>query len=152
LTGENKENLGTWGGSTPFVPASMGSSTQQIPENGAVLAGETGYKTVVRLYVHPSLLDSLQLEAPPELSDEILTMLCVISGYKAAARKEYVAEYSELGAYEATNPIIVKMAELELIKINKRGSIALTNKGKGLAPRRAPLRTAYQKQFDAAQE
>ena len=149
LTGENKESLGTWGGSTPFVPSSMGSSTQQIPEGGAVLAGETGYKTFVKLYVHPSLLDNMQLDTPPELSDEILTMLRVISGYKAAARKEYVEEYSELGTYEAVNPIIIEMVELELVKINKRGSISLTNKGKGLAPRHAPLKTKYQKDCEA---
>lgn len=141
-TGNKSETMGTWGGSTAFVQSSMERHTVDIPNNTAILSGETGYKTILRLYVNPSLLDSFSLPEAPEMSDELLCMLWNIKVHNTAGRKDCSEEYG-LGEYNKHNPHVLALESKGLVKINKAGSISLTTQGKSLAPRNSTLKSKY---------
>ena len=141
-TGATQRVDGSYGGN-PYALGQQKSGiddagTIQLSPKMALVYGEVGGRgKFVKLYVHPSLIDSLALPEAPTLTEDQLCMLWCIKSHKAAYRKEIVGR-NGLGAYNKDNSVIMELVAAELAKVNRAGSISLTAKGKAATPDQNP--------------
>ena len=141
-TGKTQVTKGSYSGN-PYCGGQQKSGiddagTIPLNQNTALVYGETGGRgKFVKLYVHPTLIDSMALPEAPTLTEDQLCMLYCVKRFKPAGRRDSV-ERNSLGVYNKDNSIILELVAAKLAKINKAGSISLTPKGKSLVPDQNP--------------
>lgn len=130
-TGETKTEFGSWGGANPFEQRQVDQDTARypIPTNGAVVIGEVGGRgSFARIKVCPDNLMAM-LPTKVELSDQEASVLRILTGYTSSYRSEEF-DRAGLGKYGPTNPVVLQLAEKELLKINRQGAISVTIAGR----------------------
>ena len=141
-TGEFKVESGSWGGANMFVSnqVDLDDEVRLVPFNFAVIKGIGNGQTVRWAYiiVNPDNLQQLlpAKSSSVEFSLEEKIALCIIKGIKSSYRKDEFMrmsyDHKGLGRYDASNPVIKKLADNGLIKIGGAG-ISVTTDGKNLA-------------------
>lgn len=129
-TGQIKSETGSWGASAPTA-LDTDHREYPIPANGAVIIGETGYKTFAHILIHPSNFASF-LPVDTKLTPEEEKALKIISSIKGGYRKDYFAK-KKLGPYSVSNPVVQSLADKGMIKTNRGGAIQITPQGRTVA-------------------
>jgi len=132
-TGETKRFDGSWGGSNMFSPNNVVDTLDKnhvIPENGAIIRGFTGGSSGIThctITIQPKNVVAGLLADKPELTEVEAKILGIMSAYKPAYRKPYLA---------GNESVIESLIARGFIVRNKAGSLSLSTQGKNAAPKR----------------
>lgn len=124
---------GSWGGQNPFEkkPLDWDEKPVKIPPNGAIIAGSEGYKgTWVTIYIHPDMVVAL-LPGDSDVTKRESYILH-LANYKSDYRKQVYMRN------KVTQQEIESLAKRGYLKINKRGAVSITAKGKNARSSREP--------------
>ena len=135
-TGRVDMENGAWGGPTPFNPTKVDALSVKniklpVPPNKAVVIGESGGRgNYARMYVNPKSMNLLIDDGEDhDLSEDERKALEIIASIKGGYRQREF-ERERIGDYSASNPLIQSLEGKDLVKINRKGSIQVTTKGK----------------------
>lgn len=127
-SGERVAHHGSWGGGSYFEsrPVDTTKDRLELPENGAVLKGQTGYpRTMATLYVHPSQLAAFLPPASEDLTAEDQQALYVFAAYKGGQYRR-----DELNRRRVSSATVRSLIERGYLTENKAGAVSITLKGK----------------------
>lgn len=130
-SGQFKHFQGSYGGSNMFTKNTVDDddSVNPIPPNGAVITGESGGRGhFAHILVHPSNFAALALPEGEALLPKEQKALNAIGSLTSAGRKDEF-QRAGLGAYGPENPLVKRLAELGLVKIQGR-NVSITTLGK----------------------
>ena len=132
-TNKYDSEVGSWGGSNMFQERGGDSdqTPRKIPNNVLVIKGEKGGRgSFATIYVNPKTVTPLLPDSGgDDLTDDERSALKIIKSIKGGYRADEF-HYKGLGEYASYNPLIQSLREKGLIKINKRGAVMITTKGK----------------------
>jgi len=129
LTREYEVHWGNWGGANMFTaphpPDDPNAPSVEIPANGVLILGSTGYQgSTVIIYVSPKTASPLLPEAPKLTLEELVALFCVRSRRGGEPRRECLREY---GVRLST---LDHLVSLQLLKRDARGALQITTAGK----------------------
>jgi hypothetical protein len=130
-TGERKRITGSWGGGNMFTSSLVdtGSEFVELPANGAIIKGTTGYpRTFATIYAHPNAIGQFLpsgADDRDELSaEELQALYCFVSIKGGAYRRE------ELQRRNVADATVDDLVSRGYLKRSKNGATAVTTAGK----------------------
>lgn len=132
-TGARAGGYGSWGGANIFNPTNavdLSPDKFEIPVNGAVIKGTTGYpRTFCTIYAHPDAMGKFLPSGEEEtLSYEEGNALYCFTAIKGGAYRR-----DELARRNVSAATIDGLVERGYLKRNRAGACQVTTKGKNAA-------------------